>query len=47
MTTSGPIPGSGSENLGLADVVVIFRCFRWVNINFDGFPEVFDPSWPQ
>ena len=37
MTASGPNPGSGPENLGLADVVVFFRCFGWVNINFDGF----------
>ena len=47
MTTSGPNPGSGPENLGLADVVVFFGWFGWVNINFDGFPQVFDSPWPQ
>ena len=36
MATSGPNPGSGPENLGLADVLVL-GCFGWVNINFDGF----------
>ena len=36
-TASGPNPGSGPENLGLADAVVFFG-FGWVNINFDGFP---------
>ena len=29
------------------DVVVLFVCFGWVNFNFDGFPWVFDPPWPQ
>ena len=37
MATSAPNPGSGPENLGLADVVVFLGCFGWVNINFVGF----------
>ena len=44
--TSGPNPGSGPEILNLADVVVFLGCFGWVNINFDGFLEVFESSWP-
>ena len=35
--TSGPNPGSGPEILSLADVVVFFGCFGWVNIYFDRF----------
>ena len=38
IATSGPNPGSGPEILSLADVVVFFGCFGWVNINFDRFP---------